>query len=74
VLDFGAFVEIEKGVEVLIHVSEFSDERVEDPKQFVKPGQTLEPRLKSRWMALNGRLGCRSEGRHVPRKWLMAQG
>ena len=39
VLDFGAFVEIEKGVEGLIHVSEFSEERVEDPKNFVKPGQ-----------------------------------
>src|SRR5499427_2632576 len=41
VLDFGAFVEIEKGVEGLIHVSEFSEDRVEDPKAFVKPGQTL---------------------------------
>jgi small subunit ribosomal protein S1 len=45
VLDFGAFVEIEKGVEGLIHVSEFSDERVEDPKQFVKPGQTLKAEI-----------------------------
>src|SRR5207237_4744791 len=41
VLDFGAFVEIEKGVEGLIHVSEFSEDRVEDAKTFVKPGQTL---------------------------------
>ena len=31
VLDFGAFVELEKGIEGLIHVSEISDERVEDP-------------------------------------------
>ena len=45
VLDFGAFVEIEKGVEGLIHVSEFSDERVEDPKLFVKPGQTLKAEI-----------------------------
>jgi len=45
VLDFGAFVEIEKGVEGLIHVSEFSEERVEDPKQFVKPGQTLKAEI-----------------------------
>jgi len=34
-------VEIEKGVEGLIHVSEFSEDRVEDAKAFVKPGQTL---------------------------------
>jgi predicted RNA-binding protein with RPS1 domain len=45
VLDFGAFVEIEKGVEGLIHVSEFSEERVEDPKTFVKPGQTLKAEI-----------------------------
>src|SRR6266481_5480170 len=45
VLDFGAFVEIEKGVEGLIHVSEFSDERVEDPKAFVKIGQTLKAEI-----------------------------
>ena len=40
VLDFGAFVEIEKGVEGLIHVSEFSDERVEDPQELrqARPG------------------------------------
>src|SRR5829696_2112291 len=45
VLDFGAFVEIEKGVEGLIHVSEFSDERVEDPKAYVKPGQQLKAEI-----------------------------
>ena len=45
VLDFGAFVELEKGVEGLIHVSEFAEERVEDPKTFVKPGQTLKAEI-----------------------------
>jgi small subunit ribosomal protein S1 len=45
VLDFGAFVEIEKGVEGLIHVSEFSEERVEDPKAFVKVGQSLKAEI-----------------------------
>src|SRR6188472_22697 len=45
VLDFGAFVEVEKGVEGLIHVSEFSEERVEDAKTFVKPGQTLKAEI-----------------------------
>src|SRR5919201_4337768 len=45
VLEFGAFVEIEKGVEGLIHVSEFSDERVEDPKQYVKVGQNLKAEI-----------------------------
>jgi len=41
VLDFGAFVELEKGIEGLIHVSEISDDRVEDPKAVLKPGQDV---------------------------------
>src|SRR6478609_716978 len=45
VLDFGAFVELEKGVEGLVHVSEFSEDRVEDAKTFVKPGQTLKAEI-----------------------------
>src|SRR5512142_2990434 len=38
VLDFGAFVELEKGVEGLVHVSEISDEHVEDPRTVLQPG------------------------------------
>jgi small subunit ribosomal protein S1 len=41
VLDFGAFVELEKGVEGLIHVSEMSDERVEDPRKLLKPNDAV---------------------------------
>lgn len=38
--DFGAFAEIEEGVEGLIHISELSDERIEDPEQVVKVGES----------------------------------
>src|SRR5438067_6952552 len=41
VLDFGAFVELEKGVEGLVHVSEISDEHVEDPRTVLQPGQAV---------------------------------
>src|SRR3569623_1758628 len=41
VLDFGAFVELEKGVEGLVHVSEISDEHVEDPRTVLTPGQAV---------------------------------
>jgi len=34
--DFGAFAEIEEGVEGLIHISELAQERIEDPSQVVK--------------------------------------
>jgi small subunit ribosomal protein S1 len=41
VLDFGAFVELEKGVEGLVHVSEISDDHVEDPRTVLTPGQAV---------------------------------
>jgi len=43
VMDFGAFVELEPGVEGLIHVSEMSWVRkVRKPSDLVKPGETVE--------------------------------
>lgn len=42
VTDFGAFIEIEPGIDGLCHVSEFSEDHVEDPKNFVKPGDEVE--------------------------------
>jgi small subunit ribosomal protein S1 len=43
VMDFGAFVELEPGVEGLIHVSEMSwVKKVKKPSDLVKPGETVE--------------------------------
>src|SRR5690349_6434541 len=43
VTDFGAFVELEKGVEGLIHVSELSwSKKVKRPSDVVKPGESVE--------------------------------
>ncbi len=39
---FGAFVEISKGLEGLVHVSNLSRQRVEDVSEFVKTGQDVE--------------------------------
>src|SRR5262249_40705552 len=42
-MDFGAFVELEPGVEGLIHVSEMSwSRKVKKPSDAVKPGETVE--------------------------------
>src|SRR5271166_583752 len=42
-MDFGAFVEIEPGIECLIHISEMSwAKRVRTPSDVVKPGETVE--------------------------------
>jgi small subunit ribosomal protein S1 len=41
-MDFGAFVELEPGVEGLVHVSELSHKRVWRPSDVVKEGQQVE--------------------------------
>lgn len=41
VTDFGVFLEIEDGIEGMIHVSELSKDRVSSPADFTKEGETL---------------------------------
>ena len=45
VMDFGAFVELESGLEGLIHISELSPTRVRRVADIVKPGQEVEVRI-----------------------------
>ena len=43
VMDFGAFVELEPGIEGMIHVSEMSwVKKVRKPSDLVKPGETVD--------------------------------
>ena len=42
VTDFGAFIELEPGIEGLCHVSEFSDEHVDNARDFIKPDAEIE--------------------------------
>jgi small subunit ribosomal protein S1 len=44
-MDFGAFVELEPGIEGLIHISELSPTRVRRVADLVKPGQEVEVRI-----------------------------
>lgn len=44
VIDYGAFVNVD-GIEGLIHISEISWERVEDPRDYVKTGQTVKAKI-----------------------------
>ncbi|MGB2755242.1 MAG: 30S ribosomal protein S1 [Phycisphaerae bacterium] len=45
VTNFGVFVELEPGLEGLLHVSELADHKVENPEEIVKPGQELEVKV-----------------------------
>ncbi|MBF0275880.1 MAG: 30S ribosomal protein S1 [Nitrospinae bacterium] len=44
-INFGAFVEVEDGVEGLVHVSEISSEKVAHPKDALEVGDTVEARV-----------------------------
>lgn len=44
VIDFGAFVNVD-GIEGLVHISEISWERVEDPRDYVKVGETIKAKI-----------------------------
>ncbi|CAN5600747.1 hypothetical protein BH10PLA1_BH10PLA1_16240 [soil metagenome] len=47
VTDFGAFVELEPGLEGLVHVSELSNQRVRTPSDVVNQGQDVSVRILS---------------------------
>lgn len=44
VIDFGAFVNVD-GIEGLVHISEISWERVEDPRKYVKVGEKIQAKI-----------------------------
>ena len=43
--DFGAFVELEPGVDALLHVSQFSHEHVDRPADVLKAGQMIDAKV-----------------------------
>jgi small subunit ribosomal protein S1 len=45
VTNFGVFVELEDGLEGLLHVSELSEEKIEDPESVLGPGYKVEVKV-----------------------------
>ncbi|MEZ5987911.1 MAG: 30S ribosomal protein S1 [Planctomycetota bacterium] len=43
--NFGAFVQLEEGLEGLLHISELADHKVDNPEEVVKAGQKVEVRI-----------------------------
>ena len=79
VIDFGAFVEIEHGIEGLVHVSEMRDERVENPHDVVKEGEEVEVKVididpHERKVALSIKALSRDGGDDDYREYLRKQG
>ena len=44
VIDFGAFINVD-GIEGLVHISEISWERVEDPRKYIKVGEKIKAKI-----------------------------
>ncbi|MHC4948188.1 MAG: 30S ribosomal protein S1 [Planctomycetota bacterium] len=45
ITNFGVFVELESGLEGLLHISELSDQKVEKPQDVVKPGDEVDVKI-----------------------------
>src|SRR5688500_17273180 len=45
IANFGVFVELEPGLEGLLHISEISDQKIEKPEEALKVGQDLEVKI-----------------------------
>jgi small subunit ribosomal protein S1 len=45
ITNFGVFVELEQGLEGLLHISELSDQKVENPQDVVKVGQAVDVKI-----------------------------
>jgi small subunit ribosomal protein S1 len=75
---FGAFVEIEPGVEALIHISELAERRVEKVTDVVKPGDEIEALVvamdpQERKMGLSVRALTGEDGGEDYRAYLVGQ-
>ena len=45
ITDFGLFVEVEEGIEGLVHVSEISRKKIKDPNEMFKEGVTIQAKV-----------------------------
>ena len=78
VTDFGVFVELEDGIEGLIHVSQLSNERIEKPQDHFHPGEELEAEVaqidpKERKIGLSVKALRRSEEREEMESYLQRE-
>jgi small subunit ribosomal protein S1 len=79
ITDFGVFVEIEDGIEGLVHVSQISNERVEKPSQLFQVGEVLEAEVtnidgREKKIGLSVRALRRTEEREEMNAYLSREG
>ena len=69
---FGAFVEIEEGLEGLIHISELSRDKIDTPDKAVKPGDIVEAKI-LRIMPDEQRIGLSIKDVQIAKEKAMAE-
>jgi small subunit ribosomal protein S1 len=79
ITDFGVFVEIEEGIEGLVHVSQISNERVDKPSQHFHVGEEIEAEVtnidpREKKIGLSVRALRRSEERAEMESYLSREG
>jgi len=77
--DFGAFVEIQEGIEGLVHVSEIADERVEKPSDKLSLDETVTAKIikmdiAEQKIGLSIKAGLQDQGREDLRSYMRSQG
>jgi len=45
ITNFGVFIELEEGLEGLLHISELADKKVDNPQEVVKPGEEVNVKI-----------------------------
>ena len=63
--NFGVFVELEQGLEGLLHISELADQKVESPEDVVKVGDEIEVKV-LRVDAADRKIGLSRKRLHEP--------
>src|SRR5712692_4451219 len=77
--DFGAFVEIQEGIEGLVHVSEIAEERVEKPSDKMALDETVSAKIikmdiAEQKIGLSIKAGLQDQGREDLRSYMRSQG
>ena len=62
---FGAFIELEEGIDGLVHISQISDDRVQKVKDVLSPGQEVEARV-IKIDAVERRIGLSIKAASIP--------
>ena len=69
ITDFGLFVEVEEGIEGLVHVSELSNKKVKTPAELYKEGEIIHVSAEDRRLGLSIKQLKDEEERKKPREY-----